>query len=121
MIDFLRIVSDVFKRTLPEGMKVRYCCINGFHPLIKKRPTDDAEESTEKMKRYRVFSETLVVEEGLEEWYDVSWTTDETDILAEVRQETIVQTTVLPLKPETPCHERPLPPSLFDLLEHLMV
>lgn len=123
MIDFLRIVSDVFKSSIPENMKIRYCCINNFRPRIERKFIPEEARDFDPGKRYRVFSETLVIEEGLEEWYNVTWSLDEADILEEARKE------VAPLPEprvgvEMPCHfhgqDRP-PVSLFDILDELVV
>ena len=81
MVDYLRIVSDTFKTTIPETMKVRYCCINNFRPLIKNK--SGFEPPMDEDIRYHTCTETIVVEEGLYEWYNLTWSIDDTDILKE--------------------------------------
>lgn len=120
--DFLRIVSDVFKSTIPDDMKVRYCCINNFRPRIQRNFPMEEDEDSGRGKRYRVFSETLVIEEGLDEWYGVSWAIDDTDILEESGREVAP----LPTPPAggmaTSCHTHGHhPASLFNLLEKLTI
>lgn len=89
MKDILRIVSDGFKEELPESMKVRYCCINNFRPRIERRFGDTYENLENSHTRYRVYSETLIIEEGLAEWYDVNWLVDDVDVLVETEKEVI--------------------------------
>lgn len=123
MIEFLRIVSEVFKSSVPEDMRIRYCCINNFRPRIERRFIPEEALDFDPGRRYRVFSETLVIEEGLEEWYDVSWSLDDTDILEEARKE-IAPSPEPMIKAERTCHlhgQGQPPASLFDILEQLVV
>ena len=122
MTDFLRIVSDVFKsHHSEEGRKIRYCCINNFRPLIERGFRAERDDEFDETKKYRVFSETLVIEEGLEEWYEVSWSTDDTDMLEEARREIVNEPVLIPASPstkKTACHVLNTP-SLFDMIEQL--
>lgn len=112
-VDYLSVVSRVFKATILEGMQVRYCCINNFRPLIKRKFIAEKDPDYDQGRRYRVFSETLVIEEGMSEWLDVSWSIDETEILEEVRQEILPPSNAFKIENQQP--------SLFHMLEKLSV
>lgn len=73
--DVLKAVSDAVKSSC-RGYN--YCCINNFKPSYKQPFDPPVSDSI----RYYVYTETLMIEEGLDEWYEVSWDDEETPISA---------------------------------------
>jgi len=65
LIDLLKLTSTTFRKHCTGH---NYCCINNFKPSFK-RPFCKQDENIS----YYVFSETLCIEEGLVDWYDVEW------------------------------------------------
>ena len=84
VIDFLWVVSRVIEEENPG----RYCCINNFHPVIRKNPRAGEENGI----CYHVLTESFAVEEGLYEWYAPIWSIDDVDMSKEVELE-LVKTT----------------------------
>lgn len=70
--DLLSIVSRAF-HTCCKG-KYSYCCVNNFKPTFKVSFT-----APEGDVKYHICTETICIEEGLLEWYDIEWD-DETSI-----------------------------------------
>jgi hypothetical protein len=67
-LDFLKVVRDVL---MGERVKVNYCCINNFRPSILSFGVSHEKEEN--------FSgvDGIFVEEGLVEWYGLTWEDDE--------------------------------------------
>ena len=65
LVDLLKLTSTTFRKHCSGH---NYCCINNFKPSFK-RPFTKQDENIS----YYVFSETLCIEEGLVDWYDVEW------------------------------------------------
>lgn len=70
MVDLMKLTSATLQREVP---KCNYCCINNFRPNIVRRKLPEFEHHP----GYYLFSESLVIEDGLVDWYDVSWEQDE--------------------------------------------
>lgn len=113
MIDFLRIVSDTLKETLTPSSKLRYCCINNFRPTIKRKAADT--EEGEGGVKYHICTESIAVEEGLYEWYNVKWSIDDADTLKETEEEL---NEVSPVYPLNPC-EHETDAKEFSLINYL--
>lgn len=90
-LDMLYIVSLCF-RTKCSGFN--YCCINNYRPSFET----DLNLTKKPGVVYHVFTKSLVIEDGLDDWHDVTWDGDDD-------------------KPET--LEIPEENTLFDLIEGL--
>lgn len=72
LIDLLKLVSGTFKS---QCCGHNYCCINNFKPSYKRvfcKPPVSYDSNGNKISYY-IFTEELVVEEGLTDWYDIDW------------------------------------------------
>jgi hypothetical protein len=80
LVDMLSVVSSAMRLQACKGH--HYCCINNFKPVYRKpfQPPEDE-------RRYYVCTETLMVEEGLDEWYDLEWDGDEPPVEASTQGE----------------------------------
>jgi len=65
--DLLKIVSQSLHTS---RHKVEYCCINNLRPIVQRQPV------AEKAGNFSGIPDVFV-EEGLVEWYDLSWEGDE--------------------------------------------
>lgn len=67
-LDLLKIVRDVLMKE--RSSKVNYCCINNFRPQVSQAVSKEGENN---------FSGVhgICVEEGLVEWYNITWEDDE--------------------------------------------
>jgi hypothetical protein len=70
LADVLKIVSSSMESSCKGH---NYCCINNFKPTYKKPFVPPSSGATS----YYVCTENLMVEEGLIDWYDISWDDDE--------------------------------------------
>jgi hypothetical protein len=69
-VDLLKLTSKCLQEFIPT---CNYCCINNFKPSFK--PVLKIEEE-DRNKIFHIYTETLVVEDGLVEWYDLQWEDD---------------------------------------------
>ena len=69
-VDLLKLTSHCLQTSVSN---CNYCCINNFKPTFK--PVFTMEED-DNCKVFHVYTETLIVEEGLMEWYDLQWEDD---------------------------------------------
>jgi hypothetical protein len=70
LTDLLRVVSATMRNTCAGH---HYCCINNFKPTFKRPFVPPSSE----IASYHVCNEHIMIEEGLFDWYDVSWDDDE--------------------------------------------
>ena len=68
--DILYTISTCFRN---KCKGYNYCCVNNYRPLIND--TDEMTRTPGVL--YHVFSKSLVIDDGLEEWQDVTWDGDE--------------------------------------------
>lgn len=69
-VDLLKLTNQCLRKSCPS---CNYCCINNFKPLFKPMFTM---EEDHKDKIFHIYTETLVVEEGLMDWYELQWEDD---------------------------------------------
>ena len=70
LADTLKIVSSAMR---DHCTGYNYCCVNNFKPTYRNHFTPPISRNTS----YRICTETIMIEEGLDEWYDVTWDEDE--------------------------------------------
>lgn len=95
--DMLRVISSSF-RSVCTGFN--YCCINNYKPKIESSSDFVKDPNV----NYHVFTNSLVIEDGLTDWYDVTWDDEDESVIPEVNNDN---------------HNGPVSTelSLFDLLE----
>jgi hypothetical protein len=76
-LDLLKVVRDTLMKE--RSFKVNYCCINNFRPQIPS--SQNKEKDINFSGVHGIF-----VEEGLTEWYDLTWEGDD-DLEAEEDEE----------------------------------
>jgi hypothetical protein len=67
LLDLLKVVSETLQTSRP---KIEYCCINNLRPVIHRASPSEKIGNCSGVK-------DVFVEEGLVEWYGLSWEGDE--------------------------------------------